>query len=157
MSNKKNKIENITQFKMPEQSPGYLLWHVSSMWRSFIEDTLKPFNITHPQFVVLTSIAWLTRGGNQISQVDVSFATGLDPNTISQILRGLEKKQLIKRARMLNDRSKNPVLSPQGSEILAQALPAVEQADTFFFELLSSKEQKTLFELFGKLISVKNG
>jgi len=148
-------IEEITQFKTPEQSPGYLLWQVSIMWRSFIEDTLKPHGLTHPQFVVLATTAWLTKDGEIVSQSDVSYATGLDPNTTSQILRGLEKKKLIKREKSLNERSKNPSLTDIGLAILDQALPAVEESDVQFFEVLSQREQETLFKIFQKLVLVK--
>ena len=152
---KSNKIEEITQFKTPEQSPGYLLWQVSIMWRSFIEDTLKPHGLTHPQFVVLATTAWLTKDGEIVSQSDVSYATGLDPNTTSQILRGLEQKKLIKREKSLNERSKNPFLTDTGLAVLDLALPAVEDSDRQFFDVLSTKEQETLFHIFQKLVSVK--
>jgi MarR family transcriptional regulator, organic hydroperoxide resistance regulator len=149
----KTNIQTLTMFKNPEESPGYLLWHVSLAWRSSIEDTLKNFDLTHPQFVVLTTIAWLTKNGEYISQIDVSKASGLDPNTTSQILRGLEAKNFIKRIRSLNERSKNPNLTELGSKTLNKALPAVEKADLNFFEPLSSKEMKTLIKIFQKLIT----
>lgn len=153
--NKNNTIEEMVQFKTPEQSPGYLLWQVSIMWRSFIEDTLKPHGLTHPQFVLLATTAWLTKDGEIVSQSDVSYATGLDPNTTSQILRGLEQKKLIKREKSLNERSKNPFLTDAGIAVLDKALPAVEQSDSQFFEVLSIKEQETLFNIFQKLVTIK--
>jgi len=153
--NNNKAIEETAQFKTPEQSPGYLLWQVSIMWRSFIEDTLKPHGLTHPQFVVLATTAWLTKDGEIVSQSDVSYATGLDPNTTSQILRGLEQKKLIKREKSLNERSKNPFLTDVGLAALDKALPAVEQSDMRFFEVLTVKEQETLFHIFQKLVTIK--
>lgn len=152
MSNKSKNIEKLTSFKTPEESPGYLLWRVSTQWRSKIEDTLKSLDLTHPQFVVLTTTGWLTRKNEKINQIDVSRATGLDPNTISQILRGLEAKKLIQRKRTLDERSKNPSLTAVGFEKLAQALPAVEQADKEFFSFLNLKEISELIYVFQKLI-----
>lgn len=148
---KTNNIEILTAFTKPEESPGYLLWHVSLAWRSLIEETLKPLNLTHPQFVVLATTAWLTRSGEHINQIDISKASGLDPNTTSQILRGLELKNFIKRTRSLNERSKNPELTNLSSKILAQALPAVEKADSKFFESLTPKEMDILVKIFQKL------
>ncbi|MGC2310121.1 MAG: MarR family transcriptional regulator [Candidatus Babeliaceae bacterium] len=150
--NKSDTIEKLTLFKTPEESPGYLLWHVSLAWRSFIEETLKPLDLTHPQFVVLATTAWLTRGGNHINQIDISKASGLDQNTTSQILRGLEAKNFIKRTRSLNERSKNPILTELGSKVLSKALPAVEKSDSQFFELLASKEMDMLIKIFQKII-----
>jgi len=135
----------------PEQSPGFLLWHVSTSWRSVIEKTLKAHNLTHPQFVVLATLAWLTQKGNRVTQVKVGRTAGLDPNTTSQILRGLEAKKYIERTRP-DDRSKNPALTALGSEVLKGALPAVEKADADFFILLQSQELTTLVSLFQSLL-----
>jgi DNA-binding MarR family transcriptional regulator len=148
---KPNSIETITSFKAPEESPGYLLWHVSLAWRTSIETILKPLDLTHPQFVVLAVTAWLTRKGDHINQLDVSKASGLDPNTTSQVLRTLEAKNFIERKRTLNERSKNPSLTTKGSKVIAKALPAVEQADAQFFKNLSSQEMVNLVSLFQKL------
>lgn len=148
----KVKVEELTLFKTPEESPGFLLWHISLSWRNLIEDALKPLNLTHPQFVVLATTAWLTRNDGHINQIDVSKAAGLDPNTTSQILRGLEKKNFIKRVRSLNERSKNPLLTSLGYGILNKALPAVEKADLKFFEALSAPEMNNMMKIFQKII-----
>jgi DNA-binding MarR family transcriptional regulator len=148
-------IENITVFDSPKESPGYLLWRVSTYWRSAIEESLKPFNLTHPQFVVLATTAWLTRKGDLVNQIDISKATSLDPNTTSQILRGLEQKNLIKRTRSVNERNKNPQLTKIGSTVLEKALPAVEQADHNFFAMLTDKELTQFIQLFQKLSLIK--
>jgi len=145
-------IEKITVFKRPEESSGFLLWHVSLSWRGCIEEVLKSLGLTHPQFVVLATTAWLTRKGDHISQIDIGKTAGLDPNTTSQILRGLELKNFIKRTRSLNERSKNPVLTALGSKILHEALPVVEKADTNFFESVSSKNIADLVKIFQKII-----
>lgn len=148
-----NDIEKITLFKSPEDSPGFLLWHVSLAWRNSIEDVLDSLSLTHPQFVVLATTAWLTRKGDHVSQIDIGKAAGLDPNTTSQILRGLEAKNLIKRTRSLNERSKNPALTSLGSTILHKALPAVEKADEQFFKALSAKNIEDLLKLFHELVA----
>ena len=149
--NKLNNIEKLTLFKTPKESPGYLLWRVSLAWRSVIEEVLKPLNLTHPQFVVLATTAWLTKSGDHINQIDISKASRLDPNTTSQILCGLEAKNFIKRLRSFNEKSKNPILTELGSSVLNNALPAVEQADLKFFELLTPKEMNSLIQIFKKI------
>lgn len=133
-------------------SPGYLLLKVSLEWRSMIEAALKQFDLTHPQFIILATAAWLTQKNEKISQVDISRATGLDPNTTSQILRGLEKKKLIKRTRSLNERSKSPVLTAIGLDVLTQAVPAVEATDQFFFDRLNENEMAQFMYVFKKLM-----
>ena len=76
----------------PKQSSGFLLWHVSTSWRSSIENILKTFGLTHPQFVVLATTGWLTRNGDSVTQVMIGKMAGLDPNTNSQIIKGLESR-----------------------------------------------------------------
>jgi DNA-binding MarR family transcriptional regulator len=145
-------FKKISLYKTPEDSTGYLLLKVSLEWRSMIEDALKQFNLTHPQFIILAATAWLTQNNEKISQVDISRTAGLDPNTTSQILRGLEAKKLIKRTRSLNERSKSPVLTTIGLDLLTQALPVVEATDQFFFDRLNENEMAQYMYVFKKLM-----
>lgn len=149
--NKNKEFKHLTVFEVPEQSPGFLLWQVSTSWRSAIEAVLKPLSLTHPQFVVLAVLGWLTRNGDRVSQATIGKMAGLDPNTISQILGGLERKKLIKRVQSSDSRAKNPLLTKQGSEVLAGALPAVEDADDQFFKTLTAQEAKNMLDVFQKL------
>jgi DNA-binding MarR family transcriptional regulator len=152
-----NKIQfrHISIHDVPEQSPGFLLWHVSTSWRNAIETVLKTFDLTHSQFVVLAALGWLTKNGELVTQAVVGKMAGLDPNTMSQILRGLEAKKLIKRTPSIDSRAKNPMLTIKGSQVLVQALPAVEKADTQFFKELTEQETKTMLTVFQNLKSKK--
>lgn len=123
----------VSEHSGPETSPGFLLWRVSTRWRRAIEEVLKSVDLTHPQFVVLATIGWLTREGDNVTQVEIGRQACLDPNTTSQILRGLEDKKLIKRKRSEDDRSKHATLTAQGARRLEKALPLVEKADAEFF------------------------
>jgi DNA-binding MarR family transcriptional regulator len=149
--NQKVNFKKISVHSGPERSPGFLLWHVSTSWRSSIEVTLKEFGLTHPQFVVLATLGWLTKNGDFVTQAAIGKMAGLDPNTTSQIIKGLEQKKLIKREQSADARAKNPFLTAKGHEILAQALPAVEVKDAQFFDDLSSKEMDALIDLFQRL------
>ena len=122
-----------SRFEKAEESPGLLLWQVSSQWRRSIEKALEPFDLTHPQFVALASVAWLGRRGRPISQADVARHMKLDVNTASQILRFLERKGLIERKRSPDERVRSPVLTEAGIDRLDRSLPAVETADRHFF------------------------
>jgi len=144
-----------SRYEKPEKSPGFLLWHISTTWRSSIENVLKHFDLTHPQFVVIASLGWLTRNGDRVAQATVGTMAGLDPNTNSQIIRGLEKKGLIKRESSTDGRVKNPLLTAKGSQTLSKAFPAVETADHQFFNALSQNEMKNLVGLFQKLESTQ--
>lgn len=135
----------------PEKSPGYLLWHISTSWRRSIEEALNPIGLTHPQFVVLATLGWLTRTGDRVTQKEVGKMANLDPNTTSQIVKGLEKKGLLKREPSLDGRAKNPFLTELGKEILRKALPIVEAEDQHFFRNLNNDEMRVMLEIFNKL------
>ena len=43
----------------PQNSPGFLLWHVTLRWQRDIAAALAPLDLTHVQFVLLASTWWL--------------------------------------------------------------------------------------------------
>ncbi|MBS0605491.1 MAG: MarR family transcriptional regulator [Parachlamydiales bacterium] len=141
---RKVNFETISSHRSAEESPGFLLWRASTLWRRAIEDVLKPLGLTHPQFVVLATVGWLTRTGNKVTQVEIGKQAALDPNTTSQILKGLEAKGLVERLRLTDERSKHSTLTRTGVDKLKQALPAVEKADAAFFSEVSPLKPEML-------------
>lgn len=150
---KKIDFHELSVHDTPKKSPGFLLWHISTSWRSSIEQVLKAMDLTHPQFVVLATLGWLTRNGDLVTQATIGKMASLDPNTTSQIIKGLEQKELIKRVQSSDGRAKNPLLTPKGKKILSRALPAVEETDAKFFNALTTKEMGSLIRTFQKLYS----
>lgn len=134
-------------FHGPEESPGFLLWRASTLWRRALEGILKPFDLTHPQFVILAAVGWLTKEGMKASQAEIGRQAGLDPNTTSQILRSLQAKELIQRTLSKDERSKHPSLTKTGSTLLGNALPAVEKADALFFAAVNLRQMNALHAL----------
>ena len=155
MSERPN-FKEISIHEGPKQSPGFLLWHISTSWRSALEAVLKTFGLTHPQFVMLATTGWLTRNGELTTQAAIGKMAGLDPNTTSQIIKGLEQKKLIKRDKSSDGRAKNVSLTSYGTTILKSAMPAVEEADAKFFRILTKQEASNLLQIFQKLIPEKS-
>lgn len=145
-------FKEISIHEGPKQSPGFLLWHISTSWRSSIEAVLKTLRLTHPQFVILAATGWITRNGKIATQAAIGKLAGLDPNTTSQIIKGLEQKELIKRDKSMDGRAKNVSLTSPGAAILARAMPAVEKADAKFFSNLTKQETTSLLKSFEKLL-----
>ncbi|WP_068468793.1 MarR family winged helix-turn-helix transcriptional regulator [Candidatus Protochlamydia phocaeensis] len=137
-------FDQTSAFQRAEDSPGFLLWRASTRWRKAIENALKPLGLTHPQFVILASIGWFTRGDAKVSQARIGQHAGLDANTTSQILRSLEDKKLIERVRSKDERSKHSTLTTEGIRCLSEALPAVEKADAHFFCTINLQKTKAL-------------
>lgn len=150
-------VKKLSVHKGPEQSPGFILWRISTFWRATIETVLKSFDLTHPQFVVLATTGWLNSTSKEVTQIMIGTMAGLDPNTNSQIIKGLEKKGLIKRGPSPDGRAKNVFLTTKGSQTLKEALPAVEQTDAQFFDALSNTQTSALITTFKKLINKTAG
>jgi len=149
-----HKWGQMSQFTDSKDSPGFLLWKTQITWKRLIEKTLHIYGLTHPQFVVLASIAYFTTDEKHITQVELARHTSIDVNTISQILRLLEKKELIKRTNKIdNEKSKYPKLTDLGYQTLKPAVQAVENADNEFFKKLSFKELTTFKSIASKLIN----
>lgn len=144
--------KKISHFEGPEQSPGFLLWQVSTKWRREIETALATMNLTHPQFVLLASLGWLTRHQATVTQVELARHCGTDVNMTSQVLRSLEQKGYIERHRRKGDeRSKFPQLTEQGAKLVEQAIPLVEKVDDDFFGKLGSETTKKYIDILQKL------
>ena len=116
---------------------------VYNKWHSMIKKELKKMNLTHPQFVVLASLAYLSQNGNEVTQIMISKLSGIDVMTVSQILNLLEKNDFVKRKEHSRDtRAKAVILSKKGEEVLQKAVPLVEQIDEIFFEKLDTDEEQ---------------
>ena len=144
--------KKISQFEGPEESPGFLLWQVSSAWRREIETALLTLGITHPQFVLLASLGWLTKKGGKVTQVELARHCKTDIGMTSQVLRTLERKGFIARVKREGDeRSKFPNVTKSGGTLIEQAIPLVEAVDRDFFKKLGKDSGKWI-EILQKLI-----
>ena len=116
---------------------------VYNKWHSMIKKELKKMNLTHPQFVVLASLAYLSQDSNEVTQVMISKLSGIDVMTVSQILNLLEKNDLVKRKEHSRDtRAKAVILNKKGEEALQKAVPLVEKIDEIFFKKLDTDEEQ---------------
>ena len=116
---------------------------VYNKWHSMIKKELKKMNLTHPQFVVLASLAYLSQDSNEVTQVMISKLSGIDVMTVSQILSLLEKHDFVKRKEHSKDtRAKAVILNKKGEEVLQKAVPLVEQIDEIFFGKLDTDEEQ---------------
>lgn len=144
--------QKITRFQGPEQSPGFLLWKVSTQWRRQIEATCATIGLTHSQLVVLAGLGWMTRNGADVSQVELARHCGTDVTMTSQILRLLERKKYIKRKQYKDDaRSKFLHITEDGIALVEKAIPLVHNIDKNFFEILGT-DLESYIQMSQKLI-----
>ena len=121
-------------FEKAEDSPGFLLWQVTALWQRAIREALKPFDLTHSQFVLIASIHWLTLLKHEVTQVVLAEHSKIDVMTTSQVLRTLESKGFVERTGHATDtRAKLVSLTDRGKKLVKPAVQAVEKCDRDFF------------------------
>ncbi|MDD4994240.1 MAG: MarR family transcriptional regulator [Paludibacter sp.] len=126
-------------FKSPNDSPGYLLAHLTMLWQRKQKKALDPLDLTHTQFVLLASLSWLSRESNAVTQVDIANQSNADRMMVSKVLRTLEEKKLVTRQEHEKDtRAKTIQLTSTGREILQKAIIKVENVDKDFFETIEA-------------------
>lgn len=124
-----------------ESSTGLLFIRVYNKWHSIITQELRNLGITHPQFVILTTLNFLSQSSENVTQVSIAKLADMDVMSVSQIVRGLEKKEFIKRTTNPEDsRANSVILLPKGQEMVRLALPIVEKIDDEFFGTLQDSE-----------------
>jgi len=125
-----------TEHVSADESPGLLLWQVSNRWQAAQRAALRPFALTHVQFVLLASLTWLESDG-PVTQRQLADQAVTDPMMTSQVLRALEQRALIQRAHHPDDKRAVAVtVTPAGSELANRANVAVEACDRAFFSRL---------------------
>ena len=128
-----------TGFDGPDDSPGLLLWRVTNRWQAAMRAALKPFGLTHVQFVLLASLSWMgaERPGEPVTQADLAAFAQTDPMMTSQVLRALESAGLVeRRAHPTDRRARRLAVTPAGTDLAGRAVVAVEQADNEYFRVL---------------------
>lgn len=139
-------------FDTPEDSPGFLLWQTTVVWQRQIKRALEPYNISHPQFVIMTTLMWFEAHHYDTTQILIVNWSKLDKMTVSKSLRKLVALGFVHRIEHETDtRAKSVSLTEKGKEMLRSLVPIVEGIDSTFFGKTSLKQQKSLVQILAKL------
>jgi DNA-binding MarR family transcriptional regulator len=119
-----------------DDSPGLLLWQVTNRWQAAQRATLKPFDLTHVQFVLLATLTYLQASG-PVTQKALAGMAATDPMMTSQVLRTLEGRDLVHRPAQPTDRRARAVaVTEAGRDLANRAVVAGEACDAAFFAAL---------------------
>lgn len=139
-----------------ERIPGFLLWQVSKLWQRHLNAALKDLRLTSTQAVILGNIVRMIGQKKVVTQIALSEITKVDPMTISQAIRTLEKKKLIKRVVDKDDqRAFSIVPTNQGVRVTMEALQKLAEAHESFFKPLE-RETEAFGRSLQKLIKMNN-
>lgn len=138
------KNDNPFSIEQLDDNTGFLLWQISSIWQLKQKKALEAnYDITHTQYVLLASIYWLTLHNEEVTQISLSLHTKIEPMTISQVLKALQKKGYIFRQPHSKDtRAKAVYLTEDGKNLMKKAVITIEDIDTRFFEVLGKNVRK---------------
>jgi DNA-binding MarR family transcriptional regulator len=132
-------MSDLFKFETPSESNGFLLWKATNLWQREINKTLKNFDLTHTQFVILASTYWLSSKTENIKQVEIANFIDIDKMMTSNVIRKLIEKKLLKRKEHKTDtRAKTINLTEKGIETLKKSVKEVENFDSTFFGQLSN-------------------
>jgi DNA-binding MarR family transcriptional regulator len=127
-----------TEEEAVHDSPGYLLWLMTNKWQARQRLALKPFNLTHVQFVLLACLVYAPNN-RSLTQIQLAERAQTDPTMTSQVLRKLEAKDLVQRTSSTEDkRAVRLKATSKGIKLVNRAIVAVEAVDREFFGVLET-------------------
>lgn len=129
-----------SRFASADESTGLVLWHVTTRWQAAMRSALAAHGLTHVQYVLLATLIWHHDHEPDAAptQADLAALAATDVMMTSQVLRALEGKGLVERARHPRD-GRARILRPTAAGIAAaqQATVDVERADEGYFARLT--------------------
>ena len=136
-----------------DSMPGHLLRRCHQIAVAIFLDECAGLDLTPLQFAVLDSL----HGNGPQDQVTLGGAAALDRTTISTLLRKLEARGLVRRARCTRDQRANIVtLTAAGKRLVLRAMASVEAAQQRILAPLGKAEQAQLIKLLQKLAHGNN-
>jgi DNA-binding MarR family transcriptional regulator len=122
---------------------------VSNRWQAAQRAALKPFGLTHVQFVLLASLTWLD-GDGPVTQRTLAAHAATDEMMTSQVVRVLERRGLLQRKLHPTDaRARALSVTPTGRTLANRSIVAVESCDAEFFAGLGARKARFVAALRG--------
>ena len=122
------------------QSTGYLLWQVVNRWQRGQKKALQPFGLTPVQYLLLSGLSDLAQADDSaVTQVALARHCRTDPMMTSQVLRTLEREELV--VRRIHDGDGRAValgITSAGRSLVRRAVDAVAETDGAFFAALGT-------------------
>ncbi|MEG0327251.1 MAG: MarR family winged helix-turn-helix transcriptional regulator [Erysipelothrix sp.] len=129
-------MSDFSSFKPSEESYGLLFWQTFSLWNRKVKDALKPYKLSHTQFVILNVIAYLKEKQTYVSQKDVSYLSKVDVMTVSTCLKTLIKNgYVVSEVNKHDPRANTLSLTSEGYTVQKKVIKVVEDIDRSFFEI----------------------
>ncbi len=145
-------LDSAFGFAKPEDSPGFLLWQTTVTWQRLIKKALDPYDLSHPQFVILAILLWFKEHNEEPTQIQIVRLSKLDKMTVSSSLKKLASRGLVGRLEHAVDtRAKTVHLTEQGKALTLKLVPLIENIDAEFFNPIGQANCQSLIQILSKL------
>jgi DNA-binding MarR family transcriptional regulator len=130
---------------------GYALVKAGQVWRTEAAAALRPWQLTVPQFFVMMALYRQQRHGwAPLGQSDVAARLDMDANTLSQVVRVLERRDLVLRTAHPRDlRIRSLTLTASGVSHSREASAAARALNDVFFSVVAPEQ----LDLLGDILS----
>jgi DNA-binding MarR family transcriptional regulator len=141
------------RYERADDSPGFLLWKLTSLWQARVAATLEPFGLTQTQYAILASLRWFDEHAEPPTQRHLVEHARIDKMTLSKAIRRLQAAGLVSRRPDPHDARATQVrFTAEGRRTIGKAITAVEEADEVFFAGLVGRRRQEWLRLCRTLI-----
>ncbi len=155
---KKQEVPESSPFKhdQADDSPGFLLWKLTTLWQRKLASIFDEFSITQTQFAIMASLLWFEQQRESPTQARLVEHAKIDKMTLSKAIRKLEEAGLVNRqSSVIDTRSIQVRFTANGRRLIHQAIVAVERADDEFFSGLTERQLESYKALTISIIAGK--
>jgi DNA-binding MarR family transcriptional regulator len=125
---------------------------MSKLWQRALNVALSDLNMSSTQAVILINVPRLNQERKAVTQMALAEVTKIDRMTVSQAIRTLERKALIKRTTVsANKRAYHVELTDTGHGVALEAVKRIIHAHKVFFQPLAN-DTKAYIALAQRLI-----
>jgi DNA-binding MarR family transcriptional regulator len=146
--------QDIDMVKEKQPQIGYMLKHAQALLRARMDEVLKPFGLTVPQYACLA----LLRGDPGISAAELARGAFVTRQSMNALLQTLLNRGLVERpARPESGRALPAVLTTAGTEVLGRAQASVDDVERRMLSGLTERETSMLARALGSCVAALDG
>jgi DNA-binding MarR family transcriptional regulator len=121
----------------PQDSLTFLLLKTAKRALVALEAELMDLDLTARQYLLLT----LAATGKELSQQDLAMKLDLDPTIVVKVIDQLEQRELLERARAVDDRRRHQLtLTTEGKRVLREARMREQKVERSFPDSIALRD-----------------
>ena len=136
-----------------ESLPGHYIRRLQQIAVALYLQETEALQLTPVQYAILQSI----HNQPSIDQRTLARTIGLDTSTLAGVVDRLEARGLLRRNTTPEDRRVRRItITPEGSDLLVQAIPAIRRAQTRMLAPLPPEERTEFMRMLRVLVNANN-